>query len=204
MNPFTHQLSNYQIEYPWCYKHDIFTPEELTKIIQQMDELELFESTVYDQKAYQINTDVRRSKTSALHPEEPYAWIFQRLSQVIQLLNIQFYQYDLYGFDFIQYAEYRAGERGKYDWHMDSLFAKANDTPGLFRKLSASVMLNDDFEGGKFQFTYGGAKEDHIDNVEFRPGTIVVFPSYLTHRVTEVTKGCRKSLVVWTMGPKFR
>jgi PKHD-type hydroxylase len=35
-------------------------------------------------------------------------------------------------------------------------------------------------------------------------GLVVAFPAYRLHRVTPVTKGIRKSIVVWTTGPQFR
>ena len=35
-------------------------------------------------------------------------------------------------------------------------------------------------------------------------GSIVIFPSYLWHRVTPVTKGVRYSLVIWNLGYPFR
>jgi len=35
-------------------------------------------------------------------------------------------------------------------------------------------------------------------------GTMVIFPSYVPHRVVPVTSGTRKALVVWAAGPAFR
>jgi PKHD-type hydroxylase len=35
-------------------------------------------------------------------------------------------------------------------------------------------------------------------------GAVVMFPSYLMHRITPVTKGVRKSLVLWVGGNTFR
>ena len=40
---------------------------------------------------------------------------------------------------------------------------------------------------------------------EIRPqGSVIVFPSFVWHRVTPVTKGTRYSLVLWTCGQPFR
>jgi len=36
-----------------------------------------------------------------------------------------------------------------------------------------------------------------------KQGTVIVFPSFLKHRVTEVTRGKRYSLVQWLNGPDF-
>ena len=35
-------------------------------------------------------------------------------------------------------------------------------------------------------------------------GDLVVFPSYVLHEVTPVTKGERNSLVCWVTGPSFK
>ena len=53
-------------------------------------------------------------------------------------------------------------------------------------------------------------RENHIDRYPGmkeqlrQKGTIIIFPSFIRHRVTPVTKGVRKSLVVWVDGPRFR
>ena len=58
------------------------------------------------------------------------------------------------------------------------------------------------YDGGDFQFHQLG---DRPDDQELRAqGTIVIFPSYLVHRITAVTRGCRHSLVAWYDGPEFR
>ena len=69
------------------------------------------------------------------------------------------------------------------------------------RKLSLSLALNDDFEGGEFQINEG--KETNPITVPMHKGRVVLFPSFMIHRVTPITKGTRKSIVVWVNGPKF-
>ena len=70
------------------------------------------------------------------------------------------------------------------------------------RKLSLSVQLTDpaDYDGGDLEFVNHLGNED-----EFRKqGSIIVFPSYLSHRVTTVTRGARRSMIAWVFGPPFR
>ena len=72
---------------------------------------------------------------------------------------------------------------------------------GLDRKLSISIQLSDklDYEGGNFEF------EDITSSMDFKEiGTIIIFPSYLRHRVTKVTSGIRRSLVAWFYGPNWK
>jgi PKHD-type hydroxylase len=68
------------------------------------------------------------------------------------------------------------------------------------RKLSAVVALNDDYEGGVFETL----DSDTPRSYDLKKGEMIMFPSFLMHRVTPVTKGIRRSLVIWVEGPNFR
>jgi len=70
------------------------------------------------------------------------------------------------------------------------------------RKLSVTVQLSDEdsYEGGDLQFMIN----NRIENAPRKKGTVIVFPSFILHRVTEVTKGKRNSIVGWLSGPPFR
>jgi PKHD-type hydroxylase len=96
-----------------------------------------------------------------------------------------------------QLGRYKSTDEGYYDWHIDA-------TPpenGIQRKLSISILLNDpsEFEGGILQF-----KGVEDQNVLAKQGSIIVFPSFIEHKVTPVTKGVRYSAVTWASGPSFR
>jgi PKHD-type hydroxylase len=66
-----------------------------------------------------------------------------------------------------------------------------------------ALLLNnpEDFEGGEFQVK---ADSDVSKNLELKKGRAWFFPSWVLHRVAPVTKGVRKSLVVWAGGPSFK
>ena len=66
------------------------------------------------------------------------------------------------------------------------------------RKLSFSLILNDDFEGGELDFPTCGLK------IKGGAGTLFLFPSYLPHQVLPVTKGTRYSIVFWVHGKPWR
>lgn len=101
----------------------------------------------------------------------------------------------------IQYTKYSADENGKYDWHCDTFWAN----PSTYdRKISIVIQLSDpsEYEGGDFQLD---PQYPQFDPVQVRAkGSVIVFPSFLNHRVTPVTQGERRSLVSWIQGPKFR
>ena len=83
---------------------------------------------------------------------------------------------------------------------------------GLCRKLSVTVNLSDpnDYDGGDLWLTKH-PQDSSINELEtftnpnFRDkGAVVVFPSWVRHRVTPVTRGTRYSAVVWFNGPPIR
>ena len=87
---------------------------------------------------------------------------------------------------------------GHYDFHMDGNGYILRKEDGLTRRLSMSVLLNDpsEFEGGDLIFHVGAEPY----SVDMGKGDIIVFPSYNLHKVSQVTKGTRYSLVVWALG----
>ena len=121
---------------------------------------------------------------------DPDLWIFQKLGQVVNTVNPQTFKFDLNSWfdEGFQYTQYPEG--GYYRWHTD-----IGDGPTEYRKLSVVLQLNDDYEGGQLQFF--PAKFD----VPKKKGMVAVFPSYMPHSVTPVTKGTRYSLVTWVSGP---
>jgi len=95
----------------------------------------------------------------------------------------------------MQLARYGKGEY--YDWHADGNGVVAPQLqPGMVRKISMSILLNDDYEGGELEFM-------HTEPLPSTAGTAILFPSYTVHRVKPVRKGTRYSLVGWFGGPKF-
>ena len=70
--------------------------------------------------------------------------------------------------------------------------------------LSFTLNLVDDseYEGGDLQFR---TPHGEFTCNEIKPkGSICIFPSFVTHRVTTVTSGTRNSLVMWNLGPPYK
>jgi PKHD-type hydroxylase len=107
------------------------------------------------------------------------------------------WNYGLSSQEHTQIGRYKSADEGHYDWHMDAGAPK----DGIQRKLSISILLSDpsEFEGGELQFK--GIEDQKILT---KQGSIVVFPSFVEHKVTPVTKGVRYSAVTWASGPSFR
>ena len=84
-------------------------------------------------------------------------------------------------------------------------------TKGKIRKLSVTVSLTDpkEYKGGELEFDFRNLDPDKKPNIractEILPkGSLVVFPSFVWHRVKPVTKGVRHSLVIWNLGYPFK
>ena len=102
----------------------------------------------------------------------------------------------------------RYTDGGHYDFHLDNMgFQKMNEPgnimDGTTRKLSMVAWLNEDFEGGEFEFHTAVTNSDGRI-IKPTKGTIVFFPSWLAHKVHPVTEGTRYSLVTWFRGQPVR
>lgn len=183
----------------WGYKHLVFSETECESIIEYGKNQPLSPALVGNGNE---NTDIRRSKIRFVERTDDNAWFMDRFASEVMWLNDQFFHFDLWGCHDLQYGEYDSTDKGTYDWHIDSHFGIPPNLPYRgCRKLSAVMVLNSSFEGGQFQIALGNQDKPEIP--EMMPGTLVVFPSFLVHRVTEVVGGTRCSLVAWYMGPKF-
>ena len=119
------------------------------------------------------------------------------------------WRYDIKAAESAQITRYKKG--GFYNFHRDGrgdhLSAYKNPTNaflhGHVRKLSMSVMLNDNFDGGAFEFASYAKEECIIRPIEAEAGSVIVFPSSMEHRVAPITKGIRYSVVCWFLGPPF-
>ena len=139
-------------------------------------------------------------------------WIYDTIWPWMESANKQAgWKYDITGAEGLQITRYKKGEF--YCFHRDGKgdHLSAYDMPdkeflhGCVRKLSMTVLLNDNYEGGEFQFATYSKEKCEISVPEFNKiGSIVVFPSSMEHRVAPVTKGIRYSLVVWFVGPPFK
>jgi PKHD-type hydroxylase len=187
---------------PYTIWNNCFTDEQLDLIVNAHDELGVSQSYVGPDSS--LNHSIRKSANAFHYKTDQNSWIFDRLLYMVELTNDIFFQFDLIGFEKYQYTVYNNTDY--YDYHVDTVYGATliDKESHLTRKLSMTILLNDpsEFEGGNFELCYG--KPDEAISLKLEKGTAIFFPSYMMHRVTPITKGTRKSLVVWTVGPKFK
>jgi PKHD-type hydroxylase len=199
-------MSNYQFtpaptfgvtEYPFTTFRESFSNAELDRIIEIGDSIPTIEATIGSDGGTDDN--IRRSKISWIPQNDQTLWIYDKLAWVIRQLNGQFYKFDMWGFsEDLQYTTYHEEDEGHYSWHQD-LGVIGGGGP---RKLSLVLQLTDpdEYEGGDLEILTGSTPTPVLK----QRGLIAVFPSYQLHRVTPVTKGKRRTLVVWACGPEFK
>ena len=95
-----------------------------------------------------------------------------------------------------QYTEYPEG--GFYDWHTDNDVNCEKEPP--VRKISMTCLLSpeNEFEGGDLELVKEG------QSAKIKQGQAIFFASFIRHRVAPVTKGVRRSLVMWFGGTPFK
>lgn len=130
-------------------------------------------------------------------------WLMSILNNFVVKANINSgWKYQIDYSERIQFTKYKKNQH--YGFHADSS-VKDIDSYGKIRKLSLVACLSDpkEFKGGDFEFQFRNNEDPTIITPvpELRnKGTVIVFPSFLYHRVTPLTKGTRYSLVMWTRG----
>ena len=173
-----------------------FTNEEINKIINIGDRLALNDAVVGD--ALQLQPTIRDSKTGwiSLTPETKF--LYDQLGHIARQLNGQFFDFDIWGFaEDLQYTIYDSSN-AHYTWHVDH-GGNVGISP---RKLSLVLQLSDpsEYEGGDLELL----TDSEPLKVDKQKGLVTAFPSYVLHRVTPVTRGIRKTIVVWLTGPRFK
>lgn len=124
-------------------------------------------------------------------------WFEQHMKQVAAEGNsVCKWEYHVTDSENIQYAEY--GPEQHYNWHVDVF--PLSGLP-IDRKLTAVCLLNDqsEFTGGEFQMRLYSEY-----TADLCKGTVIAFPSFLSHRVSPVLSGMRKTATIWFDGPRFR
>ena len=142
-------------------------------------------------------------------------WIYKEIQPYIHQANANAgwnFQWDFS--ESCQFTKYVKGQY--YDWHCDSWdkpYQRQEGAPdhGKIRKLSVTVTLSDpkEYKGGELEFDFRNLDPDKprkpVKCKEILPkGSLVVFPSFVWHRVCPVKKGERKSLVIWNLGWPFK
>jgi len=178
----------------FAYVENVFSKEECKKIISISNKSSFIKGGLSEEN--KLDNSIRDSNIKWLEVGKDTEWIFRKATDIVFELNEKFFKFNLFGFiEGFQFTNYKAPS-GKYGKHVDRGFNSR------VRKLSISIQLSDpkNYKGGEL-YLYESDKGTLMSK---KQGTLVIFPSFILHEVTPVTKGERNSLVTWITGDNFK
>jgi PKHD-type hydroxylase len=209
-------ISNYYWHFPAA-----LTPKFCDDVIAYANSQEevMARTGGYDNKKLdkdQVKNMQRKRKSDLVWLND--TWIYKELHPYVHEANARAgWNFEWDKSESCQFTKYKHNQY--YDWHCDSWekpYEKNKDDldNGKIRKLSMTCQLTDgsEYTGGELEFDFRNYdphmrdESQHLRRAkEILPkGSIIVFPSFVWHRVKPVTAGTRYSLVVWHLGKPFR
>lgn len=177
----------------WQLWDGVLSQEECKELVEiSYSTGDFYEGTVFSDAEYKPDSSIRKTRVAFIDNSK----IREIMLKYLQEANRNVFNYDANYLPPAQFGEYSEGSFYNYhhdiDWQSDSMYD---------RKLSICIQLSDpsEYEGGIFEFQFIESPVNFINQ-----GSILVFPSHQTHRITEIKKGERHSLVGWMEGPRWR
>lgn len=181
---------------------DILPNHGVTGLSVSQEEIDLFLDYLVEAKGIvaKVNDQGEKIEKREIRDATIY-YIDEKQTRLYQILNKiaysanKYFKYDINGIEKAQIIHYKAPSNG-YEYHIDI----GPDGTAAHRKISMSLLLNEEYEGGEICFR-SSEKESCT-----RPkmGEVVLFSSFLSHKVKPVTTGDRYVVVAWFTGPPFR
>lgn len=137
-----------------------------------------------------LNQSIRKTLAKAIDSKDSPE-LYNTVVNAATQINAGIWGYALSGMDKLQLLKYNVG--GHYGWHLD-----IGSGEHMYRKLSFVIPLSppEHYEGGEL-IVKTSSKEQ---SVPLTQGKMILFPSFILHKVTPVTKGERYMLVGWLRG----
>lgn len=188
-----HLAHHAEPNYNYWHYPDALTPEACRKLIESIEgQVEGEDAGIGGGAACVVDKQIRDVKKVNL---PSYRGIGATMVGLGMDANHQAWKFDVTHANQTDYLKYDVD--GHYHAHVDTFMKPGY---GDTRKLTVLVFLNDDFEGGRL-FLQNGHEKIYPPQ---KAGTALVFPSFMLHGVEPVTKGVRRSVVTWLLGPWFK
>jgi PKHD-type hydroxylase len=182
------------MKYDYFYQKNLYSLEECKLLKEKI-------SRAIDHNIEDIKADgVLKTAEVGSFPIGSLKDDLQKFNQSIIGINRNNFGFDVFetcDFEYLNYNVYKSSNQGEYQCHSDKVLSEPYDI-----KLTAILNISTEaYEGGDFEIFLNS----HSIIPELRePGTLLVFPSFLFHRVTPVTKGERTTISRWVNGPNFK
>ena len=165
------------------HRLDRFLEPEIEDIKEIGDALILEEGKITGDK---VDHSIRNTRIAWIHPNTETHWLFDR-AIVIFSSSLSFNMLQS-----MQYTVYRGEDNSHYTWHRDigtgDKIMRARVNVGIVQLSSPS-----DYVGGVLQLKH----ENKIIDVMKTKAVVTTFPIDMLHRVSPVTSGVRKTLIMW-------
>jgi len=192
-------IKDYNAKISGIYLRPSFDNKLCDSIIKSCSELPISETAVSNKVGDLVpNHSIRKSEIKWIPVDKEYEWIYRTCTDIINLANYEYFNYDLTFLEPMQFTKYDC-DNAFFKKHIDA----SNDiVNGTVRKLSFSIQLSnsDDYSGGDL-ILY---TSNDGDNAPRERGFATLFNSSILHEVTPVTSGTRYALVGWVNGPRWR
>ena len=185
-----------------------FMKGEVGKDIEPTEEERVKGRNILYSEDAEVDKKRRQSKVAWIDED----WVYNFINPFMaEANNKSGWNFDIAACETPQLTKYKKDDFFGWhiDGHSDSLSAynlpKNKFLDKTVRKISMTILLNDDYEGGNFQFGFFNRGDVSIANPKFSTkGSIFFFPSFMHHQVAPIIKGIRYSLVAWFVGPPFK
>jgi len=169
-----------------------FSEEAAKRVIESAEQLGKQEATVGFGSIGVLNKKIRDVKKIDM---PAWSGIGAQMAGMALSANQQAWKFTLSYANQCEYLIYDVD--GHYYPHIDTNIDPKQEE---CRKLTVLAFLNNDFEGGRLFLQIGHEKIYPPQSL----GTVLVFPAFILHGVEPVTKGIRRSIVTWMVGPWFK
>jgi PKHD-type hydroxylase len=182
------------MKYDFYYHNNVLTREECETINSNLNR----DITAGWQDAPAAGV-TKTAKTSIIQWNKAKEYL-STIEDLAHMTNENYFGFNInryHNFSTVNYNEYSSEQTQEYGWHADGFkLEKQSD-------IKLTVIMNistESYTGGELQLFLNNERTMYDMN---DPGTVIVFPSWIQHRVTPVTSGTRKSVSFWLIGPKF-
>jgi len=206
--------------YVWVFK-EALTPRFCNEVVKYGESLQDRVAVTYGEKerdekkltARQLKKLQKTRNSNVVFINEK--WIYKEVCPYVEEANRRAgWNFYIDHFEAPQFTKYKLNQH--YTWHRDANpkpydSSHGKNSENKIRKLSMTAQLSDsfDYEGGDFwmDFVNNEGGEKRSNKIKFekerQKGTLIVFPSFMWHKVSPVTKGSRYSLVMWSLGKPY-
>lgn len=180
------------MRYLWYYNIKALSHNECVDLVTDITNGDTTQFTDLPADGKHVNTTVVTSESVGDKLKHVYELVYEANE-------------DIFGFDlfakpprYINLNTYSASHSHEYPYHRDATpIGSTSDV-----KLTAVINVSDSlYVGGEFEFFDG--KDVRINEIDII-GSMIVFPSFMYHRVKPVTQGTRKTISLWFTGRNYR